>query len=221
MKKLLILLLITLLASGCSVIRIEDESIDNILNTVLKQENKLVNQVANGYKYYLPKGMMQLDKTSDNIHLRYQGVSYYLYIDVISYYHKVTITYEEQSDAYFSKKLNYHNQEGYLEINDIDGYYFIEAMFNYAKMEAYVPKGDIQDALVAICYVLSSIEFNDEVLESLIGENKLNYKEEVFTIFKPKREVGNFLDYVKEYDNYTEEDKEVYDEDEIKTTDQE
>lgn len=221
MKKVLILLSVTMLFSGCTVVKIEDQAIDRILDTVLSSSSHLVNQVAEGYKYYLPKGMSKLSKTDYNVHLRYQGESYYLYVDVISYYHKIKESYKENKDAYYSKALSYRGHDGYLEINEAKNAYFVEAMYHYAKIEAYVPKAKLQDALITISYVLSSVQFNDQVIESLIGDNALNYKEESFNIFKPKREVGDFLDYVKEYDNYTKDEDDVHDEDHLDTEIQE
>ena len=43
----------------------------------------------------------------------------------------------------------------------------------------------------------------------------LNYKEESFDIFKPKREEGNFLDYVEQFGTYQDIDNEIPDEDTI------
>ena len=84
--------------------------------------------------------------------------------------------------------------------------YFIEAMYNYAKIEVYVREKDINDAISNICYVLSSIKYNRRVLSTVIGDNTLNYKEETFNIFKTKKKTTDFLDYVKEYDNIDEKD---------------
>ena len=48
---------------------------------------------------------------------------------------------------------------------------------------------------------------------STVGENILSYKEESYNIFKTKEKTSDFLDYVKEYDNY---DQEKKDEDNLK-----
>ena len=84
--KLLIFFLI-LVVTGCSVVRIDTSSIDNILNVILTKDNKLYNQVGQGYKYYLPGGVTYIDSDDLNDILYCNGTYYYLYIDAISYYY--------------------------------------------------------------------------------------------------------------------------------------
>ncbi len=217
MKKVIVLLSMIFLLTGCQAVMIDEQSVDTIIDTVLNTQNKLYNNVFEGYKYYLPKGMTLVEKTDYNAQLSYQNQKYYLYIDVISYYHKTNQDYEVSSSAYYSKKLNYQGKTGYLEINEVDGLYFVEMMYNYAKMESYIPKENLQDTLINMGNILSSVQFNDQVLSTLVGENVLNYEEEVFSILKPKRESGSFLDYVEEYDVYYDKNNEMPDEDQIKT----
>lgn len=221
MKKVIVLLSMIVLFTGCNVIKIDDQNVDTIIDTVLKEKNERYNTVFEGYKYYLPKGTKLLEKTDYNATLSYQNHKYYLYVDVISYYHKTNDNYKKNNKVYYSKPLNYQNKKGYLEINEIQDRYFVEMMYNYAKMEAYVPKTELRDTLVNMSYILSSVKFNDQVLSTLVGENVLNYKEETFSILKPKRETGSFLDYVKEYDVYYDKNNELPDEDKIQTEEEE
>ena len=44
-------------------------------------------------------------------------------------------------------------------------------------MESLVKEEDIENSLIYIASVLTSIEFNDHVLDTLIGDNILNYQE--------------------------------------------
>ncbi len=74
-------------------------------------------------------------------------------------------------------------------------------MYNYAKIEAVVPKNYINKAIIDSCYILSSLNFNDAVIQTLIGDNILDFKEEKFNIFEPTRTEKSFLDYIYEYDN--------------------
>ena len=71
-------------------------------------------------------------------------------------------------------------------------------------MEAYVDKDDLVDVVTNMCLVLRSISYNNVVLESLIGENQLNYKEEDYTLFKADSSKESFLDVVEreETDKY-------------------
>lgn len=215
MKKLGILLGILLFVSGCSVISIDDNSIDGVVSSVLSYESDIANQSLQGYKYYLPKGVRQITQTSTNTVLLDQKNYYYLYVDTVAYYHHTEEEYQERDDRYYSRSLDYNGNKGYLEINVVNDKYFIEMMYHYAKIEAYVTKEDLTVALTNICTILSSIRYNDSVLATLVGDNVLNYKEESFDIFKPKREEGNFLDYVEQFGTYQDIDNEIPDEDTI------
>ena len=215
MKKLGILLGILLFVSGCSVISIDDNSIDGIVSSVLSYESDIANQSLQGYKYYLPKGVRQITQTSTNTVLLDQKNYYYLYVDTVAYYHHTEEEYQERDDRYYSRSLDYNGNKGYLEINVVNDKYFIEMMYHYAKIEAYVTKEDLTVALTNIWTILSSIRYNDSVLATLVGDNVLNYKEESFDIFKPKREEGNFLDYVEQFGTYQDIDNEIPDEDTI------
>ena len=64
-------------------------------------------------------------------------------------------------------------------------------------MEAYVPKDQIVDVISNMCCILRSVKFQDKVLESLIGENILDYKEEDFSLFKADSSKETFLDVVE------------------------
>ena len=53
--------------------------------------------------------------------------------------------------------------------------------------------------------ILASINYNDVILDTMIGDKALSYEEEVYNFFESKREDGNFLDYIEEYDAYDKE----------------
>ncbi len=215
--KIILLLSILLLVTGCDII--QNQSIEEVLSMVLEKKVSLSNQVFEGYKYYLPKGMKLQSKKDYNMTLKDgSGNSYYLYVDVISHYHKTDLEFVKNEQAYYSKELNYQNKKGYLEITQIgeNGYYFIEEMLNYAKLEAYVKEKDLQDAIVAMSTILNSVKYNNKVLATLVGNNILHYREETFSILKPKgSEVTNYDNYLK-YDQFIDTENELPDEDQIK-----
>jgi ATP-dependent exoDNAse (exonuclease V) beta subunit len=66
MKKVILVLLLIILTTGCSVVRIDTSNIDNIVNVILTKDNKLYNQVGQGYKYYLPGGVTYIDSDDLN-----------------------------------------------------------------------------------------------------------------------------------------------------------
>ena len=115
MRKIFIIIL--LLLTGCSAVRIETNSIDNIVNVVLSKNNTLYNQVGQGYKYYIPRGVSYIESNELNDTLYCNGNFYYLYIDVVSYYYEKELLFKENKDAYFSKIIDNDNGKGYLEIN--------------------------------------------------------------------------------------------------------
>lgn len=199
MKRLIVLLsIVTVLVTGCSINRIDDNNIGKNIKRLMSEKTKLYNVHYEGYKYYLPKGIGFLDKDDYNAILKdRKNNKYYLYVDVISYYHKVENNYEISNDSHYSKRLDYNGKTGYIQIDKIDGKYFIQFVFNYAKMEAFVKEEDLVDVVTNMCLVLRTIKYNDVVLESLIGENKLNYKEEDYTLFKADSSKESFLDVVK------------------------
>ncbi len=214
MKKLLVLLSILTLLTGCTVTKINKDSVDKVIDSVMKKDSKLKNVHFEGYSYYVPRGIRFVDKKEYNAILKDEyNNNYYLYVDVISYYHKVKEKYKVNKKAYYSKEVKTKNKFGYVEIKEDKTGYLVEAMYNYAKIEAYVEKDSLNDAMTNISMILSSMKYNDKVLSSTVGENILSYKEESYNIFKTKEKTSDFLDYVKEYDNY---DQEKKDEDNLK-----
>ncbi len=200
MKKLFVLGCMILLLSGCSIVYIDRQSIDEIIDSILYSDVKLKSVSQEGYSYYLPQGVSLNRSDAGNSVFYYNHKKMYLYVDIISYYHNVDSNYQEDNTLYYSKSININGNKGYLVITEVGNQYFIEFMYHYSKMEAYVDKIDLKKTLTVMAYILNSIDFNDPVLSSIIGENQLNYSEEVFNIFKPNGGESNFLDYVDKYD---------------------
>ena len=73
-------------------------------------------------------------------------------------------------------------------------------MYNYSKIEAYVKKENLNDAIIEMSYILRSVKFNKPVLESLVGDNILSYKEENYSLFD-KKSSETFLDVVEKYED--------------------
>ena len=200
MKKLVILLsVVMILVTGCSVTKLDNNDIGKNMSTILSQKNKLYNVYYNGYKYYLPKGISFISKDDYNAVLSdSHGNKYYMFVDAISYYHKVENDYEVNLNSHYSKILNYNNKTGYIQIDEVKEKYFIQYVFNYVKIEAYIEKKDLTSAINNMSYILKSVKFNRVVLESLIGENVLDYKEENFSLFKADSSSSeSFMDVVE------------------------
>lgn len=198
MKKIVLLLCLVVLLTGCSVKQVQYDNIDSIIESVLTKKIKLSNSYFDGYKYYLPRGLRLVGKKGYNAKLVSGKDTYYLYVDVIAYYNKVDSKFTP-SDGYYSKELNFNNKKGYIEITETEDLYFVEIMYNYSKIETLVEKKDLNTAIINACYILSSVQFNDKVIETLIGENALDYKETIFNIFGPHRDTDEFLKYEEDY----------------------
>ena len=123
MKRLVILLsMVMLFITGCSVTKLDDTDIGKNMKTLLSQDNKLYNVHYSGYKYYLPKGISFVDKDDYNSVLSdSHGNKHYMFVDAISYYHKVENKYQVNEKAYYSSLIS-----KYKENKDALKVYFID-----------------------------------------------------------------------------------------------
>lgn len=209
MKKIILLLVLIVMVTGCTVERLDDSSIDTLISAVLSKDVSLSNTYLKGYKYYIPRGMSLLEKKEYNSVIKSGKYRFYLYVDVVSYYNKTGLEYEKKN-SFYSKELSYNGKTGYIEITEENDKYFIEMMYNYSKIEAYVEKEDLNISIARMGQILSSLQYNDSVINTLIGENKLDYKETILDIFTSKRETGDFLQFEQDYGIYKEdEDQDV------------
>ena len=205
MKRVLCMLATVLLLCGCS--KINDKNQDELINSVVASNYKIENTYRTGYKYYTPTNMDILSTLDYNETLADDNYKYYFYVDVVSYYNRVIEGYNEDTKAVYSKKINYEDKYGYIEINKWkNGKYLLEIMYNYAKIEVIVDEENIKSAITNAMVVLSSVKYNNNILESIVGENVLTAKEIEFNIFETKKNESNFLK-VSEEDVY--EDKDV------------
>lgn len=208
MKKILIIICL-LFITGCSDIR--KQSYDDIINNIATRANK-DNVYRTGYSYYLPRGMRVSDSTLYNESITDARYKYYLYVDIVSYYKKVTKDYTINNNALVSKKLEYDGKFGYVEVNLLkNDKYLVEIMYNYAKIEVIVDKSNLNEAMLSIINILKSVEYNDSIIANLMGDDVLNFSEEEFNIFNTKGSESNYLTVDKDAKN--EEDTKIPDPD--------
>ena len=208
MKKILIFILV-LFVSGCTVVRIDTSNIDTIVNVILSTDNDLYNHVGSGYKYYIPRGVSYIDTDDLNDKLYSNGSYYYLYVDVISYTNGVKFEYEEKENVYYSRKISQEDgfdASGYLEINEGDnGLYHISFLYNYARIETVVEKENLNLAVLNSAYILSTIKFNTDVIDLMLDDDYFTNKEEKYDIFESKQESTSFIPYVEDDEENEEE----------------
>ncbi len=215
MKKSLLILLILLFLSGCSITRIDNYNYEKLMDKILSLDIKTYNKIGKGYKYYAPYGVVRTNSKDYNDTLKKGDNTYYLYVDVISYYYKNNNSYKSKGDSYFYRKINNKGKIGYIDIKKSKNKLYIEMMYNYAKIETYVDENDLNDSIADITYILSSVKFNDTLLKKMYESGNFDSKEEVYKLFDNKEKDGNFLEYIKEYDKY-DENKDDTKEEEIK-----
>ena len=207
MKKILIIICL-LFITGCSDIR--KQSYDDIINNIATRANK-DNVYRTGYSYYLPRGMQVADSTLYNEAITDARYKYYLYVDIVSYYKKVTKDYSVNDNALVSKKLDYDGKFGYVEVNLLkNDKYLVEIMYNYAKIEVIVDKSNLNEAMLSIINILKSVEYNDSIIANLMGDDILNFSEEEFNIFNTK---GSESNYLTVDNDYKEEEEKIFDPD--------
>lgn len=205
MKKVFFTLLISLLfLSGCTITKVSDKSVSDILETILYVDNSLSNTYLDGYSLYLPQGVKIVDKSDYNLTIKEHDNNYYLYIDTIAYYYKVDNSFVEKNNHFFSKKITYNGKIGYIDIVENNDNYFVVIMYNYSKIEAYVSKENFNNSIMSMCSILSSVKYNDNVIAGHISNNKTVLQEERFNIFDSNIENDNFLKYESEYGTYKE-----------------
>ncbi len=192
MKKIILILAVIIL-TGCT--SIDNISYDEIISEIVSSKYEIYNENRSGYKYYTPSNISSNDTIDYNEILEDDSYRYYFYVDVVSYYNRVIESYEVDNNAFYSKAINYQDKFGYIEINEVsNNKYLLEIMYNYAKIEVIVDKYDLPKAISNSLIILSSVKYNSEILETIVGENILTSKEIEFNIFETKKTESNFLE---------------------------
>lgn len=209
-KFVLLSLLACIFLVGCTPI--QEMTLLEIIDIGTNRTVEVYNKYRKGYKYNLPKGLDVADNSEYNEVIESRDYVYYLYVDAVSYYNKVIEKYEENSKAYVSMQINYQDKYGYLEINQLDEEkYFIEIMYNYAKIEVIVKKRDINVAVYDSLSVLASVKFNDDVLKTLLDEEISQFQEVQFDIFETVTTVDS--QYLQAVEDEKEEQEDIHDSD--------
>ncbi len=208
MKKIILIIIILVSTAGCT--NINKLSYDDIVNNITTISTK-DNIYRTGYSYYLPRGMKVADSTLYNEVIEDANNKYYLYVDVVSFYKKITKEYEINNNAIYSSKISYNDKFGYVEVNLLkNDKYLVEIMYNYAKIEVIVDKSNLNEAMLSIINILKSVEYNDSIIANLMGDDILNFNEEEFNIFNTK---GSESNYLTVDNDYKEEEEKIFDPD--------
>ena len=216
MGKIVYFFLTILFITGCSIHKVEENSFDSIIKSILFQKTNVSNVNFEGYKFYLPRGTKVINKEDYNLVIKDFDNIYYLYVDTISYYYKTEKEHVIDNDIFYSNTLKNNNDFGYIDITKVDNKYFLEVMYNYAKIEAYVEEEDLYSSFINICYILATIDYNDSSIQYKLESQVFSSVGEEFDIFKSKKDSDNFLKWIEQYDKY-EENEQIVDQDIIET----
>lgn len=212
--KIKYLVLVSFLFVLCGCTSLQKENVEDIVGTLATGYDK-ANIYRTGYSYYLSQGLTVTDYSLCNETIESNDNTFYLYVDLISYYNKKEIKHEKSDNSKYYSEISMNGKNGYFEINlKENNKYLIEIMFNYAKIEVMVDETNINVALKYAISILKSIEYNDNIIKNLLEEDVLNYQEEVYDIFG-NTGTSSYLTAL-EQDQYVEPDEEVKDSDYIK-----
>jgi len=200
MYKKFIIIISLLLLVGCTN-NINKLSLNEIIDESLKNSNYKANTNSKGFKYYLPSGF-NLYKDNGYIHeLHSKNNTYYLNVDVISYYYKNDISTVHELDDYEYYEFENNDSKGYLRIIKNNENFFVELCYNYAIIEVEVEESDLRYAVSRGMSILNSIEYNDLVIEKDITEGDIDTKETIYKIPEPENKNNkNVLEYIDESD---------------------
>ena len=196
-KKILIIICLFFL-TGCAL-SINDMSYEEIIDMNLS-DNNLSNVNSIGYKYYLPINFSVYEDDKYNQILLSDNNLYYMHVDVVSYHYKRNITSERSQNDYKYYTFNKNGKNGYLKITKNNDYFFVELCYNYAIIEVEVKEKDLRYAISRSSMILSSIKYNDLVIEKNVSEDTTDIVESVYSIPEPKDKNSNknVLEYIKE-----------------------
>ena len=173
-KRILFLLSILLVLTGCTRIDTYGNNYSGLVNDVLSYNNKYVNNTSIGYKYYLPREIKVIVNKDYNQTFKYLDNYIYLYVDVVSYYYKNKLNLSE------SNKNHYYYSDigdsGYIYIDKEEDNYFIKMVYNYAKIECYSRYEDL-NKLILYSTIISSVLIIIVKTLALSEKNVLKIKE--------------------------------------------
>ena len=199
MKKIFILLLILVLCVGCT--RIDNvENIDLIVNAVFENKEKTANTISIGYKYYLPLGVSKVFDKDYNQKFKIDDDYIYMYADIVSYYYQNTLNFNEKNNGYYYyKEINNSGKTGYIKIEEEkDNKFYIKIIYNYAKVESYVEKTEINKILTNSMIILDSIDYNDTLIKNIVDDEYSIGADKEYKINKPKDAESKFSEYLSE-----------------------
>lgn len=206
-KKIILISLVLLLLVGCKKIDNNDNYVELILNCL--NDKHITNNVSLGYQYYIPKGVRKIHDYDYNQVFLIDENYVYLYVDVISYFYERELLHDSNESNYYNKTFEYNNEKGYITIKQDEGEkYFLQVVYHYSKIEAYVEKSDLSKVITLSSIILNSIDYNDVVIEKILEGDFGQFSEFIYEVDKPEGASSNFSQILEEYVQKEEEETE-------------
>ena len=208
-KRIIFVIVCLLLLSGCSQVIDNNDYVLRVYSCL--NSNNMTNNVALGYKYYLPKGVKKLKDYDYNQVFLVDGDYLYLYVDIISYYYKKEIPVVSYDDFYYYETFSYNNKNGYILILDNDSdnedKYYLSILYNYSKIEGYVSYDKLNKIITLSSIILNSIDYNQNVIEKILEGDLGQFSEFTYEVDKPEGASSSFSQYLEEYVQKEEEEE--------------
>lgn len=203
--KFFVIIIALFTLSGC--VHVNRDSYDVIANNIIDSNVQIYNHYDRGYKHYIPRGLSVKQSNEYNEIIKSNKYEYYLYVDLVSYFNKIQFEYKTNENAYYSTLIR--DGQGVIDIIQKDENYLVVVQYNYAKIETLVKEHDIKVAVSNSLIMLSTINYNNEVIQAMLDEGVLSLNERKVDIFDSDgKNKQNELQEIDE-DNYrSEEEKE-------------
>lgn len=205
MRKNVLIISLVILLTGC--MRVDNSNLDYVQLVENCLSSKIsTTDVARGYKFYVPRGSLLIKNYDYNQEFLVDDVSLYLFVDIVSYYHKELNNDIKINDAYYYEKINYNGKSGFIYIKkDIDSY-FVKIKYNYSYIEFKANDKNINKLIIMSSIILNNICYNDMIIETILDEDFNNGSNVTYKLVKPDESGSDFSHYLEEYVQNNEEE---------------
>lgn len=199
MKKVIVLVCLLLLLTGCVKIDSNDDDYKQLVENCLN-DKIITNNVALGYKFYVPRGVRLIKNYDYNQVFLIDDDYIYLYVDIISYYYNNKLNYEDSLSSYYYYEFSFDNKFGYIVITENDSNrYYVKIVYNYAKVEFYTSQGNLPKYISLATIMLNNIEYNDIVIEDILENHSGSFSNIKYQVDKPLDASSNFSQFLEEF----------------------
>ena len=195
-KKLFIVFLLFLLL-GCKKIDINEDYASNVKNCL--NDTKITNNVALGYRYYIPKGVKKVKDYDYNQVFLVDDSKIYLYVDIVSYFYNKELKLENDNNVFYYEVFNFNDKTGYIRIDEVDNKYFVNITYNFSKIEVVSSYEELNKIITMSSIILNSIDYNKDVIEKVMDGDLGQFSEFTYEVEKPEDASSNFSHYLEEY----------------------